>query len=403
MVIVPVHNGKSDAETDAAAQTLRSSLSAAQGLYVVDKNKVDSVLRYYERDGGGRTDVTKMLAQAKDNYYRLNYIEGKSLANKAISILKSDPQSVYDNGSDLVDAYLTLGIISRSMGNIGEARQAFREALRLDPKHKLDSRAFPPSMVNLFENVRESMNTQPKGGIKVVSDPKVADVFVNGVMVGVTPLTLEDLPEGVHYIKLSANKYTTVRKQINVTGGKNVKLKEELSWTGGKVGELKGKNYVGGGEDLTQIDDALKIANLLKVDKVVSVDVEGVAGGSGIVTARMVDAKYRAGQKPVSMAFGEGKSDINGALISLSKELVSQTHVNIAADPEKNVTPPGTGDPVLMGNKKQSRISKPVLFGVLGGVLAAGLGAGLAVLLSGGGSGGNNGTGSVNVNFTNAR
>lgn len=402
VVVVPVHNANYDEETNRAVDSVRSLLKANSKLYVVDKEKADSVLHYYDRKGEGaeKTDVQRLLAGAKDSYYRFNYVEAKSLVRKAISTLEGLPQSVCDHGRNLIEAYLTLGIISRSMGNVGEARQAFRKALRLDPDYRLDSRAFPPSLVNVFEDVRGSLEAQPRGKVRVESNPKVAEVYINGVMKGVTPLTIDNLPEGVHHLRISANKYEVIRKQINVGGGQVIKVKERLTWLGGKQGKFTGKNFVSAVGDLGQVDEALKVADLLRTDKVILVDVDGGQGASGVITARMIDAKYRAGHKPVVLSYGQGGDGVSKIVESLSKELSSQAYVDIANNPEKYVDPPGAGDPVLMGKKKRGGISKPVLFGVLGGVLAVGLGAGLAAAFAGGGGGGGGSeTGSVGLTF----
>lgn len=403
VVVVPVHNNSSDEDADRAADQLRTLLSKDRTLNIIDKAKIDSVLRYYDRneDGGISTNTDELLAKAKDSYYRFNYIEAKSLVQRAISDIQKSG-SVFDYGKSLIDAYLVLGIILRSMGNIGEARQAFREALRLDPEFKLDSRAFPPSMVNVFEGVRESEKIRPRGNLRVESRPRVADVYLNGVMKGVTPVTINNLPTGTHYVKISANKYDTIKKTVEIKEGKSVRISERLQWMGGEHEKLTGKNYATSVNDFNQVDEALKIADLLKVDRVILVGAGVGSGSSGVVTARMVDSKYHTGYQPVVRSYGKGGSDVNAALSEVSKELTSQMNVNILNNPKKYSSPPGSGDPVLMSTKKRSKISKPVLYGVIGGVLAAGLGAGLAAAFaagSGGGGSGGSGTGNVNVTF----
>lgn len=388
MVLVPVHDGEQDAESDASLDFLRQNLNKNSGIKVVDPVNVKSVLSYYDRPSTEKTAETgSLLARAKENYYKMNYIEAKGLVKNVIERIKSSANGIYNDGNDLLDAYLTLGLVNRSMGNVGEARQAFLEALRLDPYYKLDSRAFSPSVINLFENVRSSAELVSKGTIKVDAKPKVTEVYLNGISKGVTPLVIKDVPAGVHYLKLSANKYSTVYKKINVDNGKTLSVREKLVWSDGQ-GELNGKDYITAVVSIAQIDDGLKIADLMKVDKVVLVDAD-----KGAATVRMVDAKLRTGHKQITLPNKNGSIDTNG----MADKLLTQARINIASNPEKYSEPLGKGDTNMLGAKKRSGISKPVLFGILGGVLAAGLGVGLAVGLSGGGS--NSGTGSVNVSF----
>ena len=50
-------------------------------------------------------------------------------------------------------------------------------------------------IVHTFENVRGSLEMVPKGSVKVATNPKAADVFLDGVMKGVTPLMIKMCPK----------------------------------------------------------------------------------------------------------------------------------------------------------------------------------------------------------------
>ena len=398
VAVVSVKDGQSDIESEQLARLLGDRLSLKRDMHVVENKSVDRVLGYYDRANDQmKNRVDGLLAQAKEHYYKLNYIGAKSITNEAISLIEGKPGGVGDYGALLLDAYVTLGIIFRSMGNTVEARQAFLKALRLDPSFILDSRAFSPSMIELFKMTRDSFERLPKGNIKVTSKPKAAEVYLNGVLKGVAPLKLEDLPEGSYHIKIAANKYDAVRRVVTVKAGRTVNVRDRIRWAGGRQLREAADSYVVGQDSLSQVEDALKIAKRLNVDKVLVVDVDLVSGGGGLAMARIVDAEYGSAYKPVDLVVGRSFG-VEKISATIADRISAQARVDIARNPIKYADPPGLGSHELMGKKKRRRVSNGLLFGIIGGVLAAGLGAGLAAAFAGGSSGGG-GTGSVNVEF----
>lgn len=395
LAVVNVRDSRGDEGGEDIVRKIVGSLGRKTRLHVVDNDKVEGILNYYDRESPEDiTKATNLLSSAKENYYQLNYIEAKSLALGAIENLEKG--SIYDSGATLLDAYVTLGIILKSMGNTAEARFAFDKAIRLDPSFRLDSRAFSPSFVNLFEGAREELRRGPSGRIKIQTKPAAVEVYLNGVIKGVTPLVIEDIPGGEYYLKLATNKYGPVRKKVAVSGGKTAKIMEKLAWEGGDSSAPSGKNYVSSTDAMGQTEDGLKIADILRVDKVVMIDNDLSNGSAGLITARVIDAKYRAGQKPVVVSYSGGVTD--GVIGELEDRLAPEVYADISSNPEKYLDPAGSGGHELMAKKKRSRVSKSLLFGIIGGILAAGLGGGLAAAFSGS-SGGGGGAGNINVNF----
>lgn len=398
VVIVPLYDGDGDSVTEGLIDSLHKNLRENSSVSVIRDENVASVLQYY--DAGPRDGlidkIEDLLTRAKESYYRLGYIEANSLAESAISLFNSSQKAPFSHGDILLDAYLTLGLIFKSFGNVGEARSAFEKAIRLNPEYKLDNRAFSPTIIGMFEEIKRGQKLVPTGRLKVSSDPKVSDVYIDGIKKGVTPFTLDALAEGEHYLMVAANNYSSVQKKINIRPGKVTKISETLEWTVDRGQGPSGKKFVTGIDPAGLVDEGVRIGGLLKVDKVAIVDYD--LSGKTVVTERVVDVRYRSGQRPISLRL-KGAAPTANELGKLSNFLLGETLLNIASNPEKYTEPFGKGDVALVAGKKKPRVSRPVLLGILGGILAACLGGGLAAAFSGGGSSNQAGTGDINVQF----
>ncbi len=143
----------------------------------------------------------------------------------------------------------------------------------------------------------------------------------------------------------------------------------------------------------------MRIAELLKVDKVVLIDADETADGHGEVAIRMVDREYKAGHNPIVIKYDPAKKDLTENLSSTASVLAAQSRVALLNNPQKYLDPDGIGDPVLLGKRRGTFRATPAFWAVMGGVLAAGAGGATAAVMLGGGGGGDSGAGSVNVQF----
>jgi hypothetical protein len=82
--------------------------------------------------------------------------------------------------------------------------------------------------------------TTPKTGVLwILSVPEGAEVFVNNVFKGVTPLRLDNINVGSYSVKLVLTGYETQTKTINVVGGQTTKQTFTLKKLASKPGTLK--------------------------------------------------------------------------------------------------------------------------------------------------------------------
>jgi hypothetical protein len=72
------------------------------------------------------------------------------------------------------------------------------------------------SLANELAGVEEKKVAAAKGGIEIVSDPDGADIFMDGKIVGKTPLTMTDVSAKSHTFKIKKRGYRTYTETITI-------------------------------------------------------------------------------------------------------------------------------------------------------------------------------------------
>lgn len=395
IVVTEIQDGSQDESAKRVAQAVREELQKDSSLYVVDPAKVEKILTYYQRQPSlGPIDLSEaqqLVERAKEHYFNFAYSEAEAELKRAIELFEQNPDSIFDSGTALRDAYLTLGLVQFSTKRPEAARNVFQQVLELDPAYRFDPQFFTPLQVKLFEEAKEALARSGEASMEVQSDPKVAEVFINGIYKGVTPLTVTRIPPGEYRLLIKTHNYTEVKKQVSLVPGQKLVWKEKLWW---KLGKQEA-NPQALEEARVQIQEGVRVADLLKVDKVVLVDVDEGAGVSQMVL-RMIDRHYRAGHNPIVATYGAAGMTLEGQVASVTKEVRKQTGINLVKNPQKYVDPDGVGDPVLLAGRKKWLKSSPILLGALGLLVVGGTAGGIAAT-SGGSSA--PGTGALTVQF----
>jgi hypothetical protein len=117
-----------------------------------------------------------------------------------------------------LEALTYLGASQILKGEPQAGQASFRKLLLIERRTKLDKRLFPPGMVRMFDSARQEVTAGAMGTMAVFSSPGNAKVFVNGIFRGVTPCTVERLPEGLHLVIVHKAGYQPWGKMVAVTG-----------------------------------------------------------------------------------------------------------------------------------------------------------------------------------------
>lgn len=386
IAIVPLRDGDGDERSRDTALAVGEALAAATSLRVVGGKAIEEVLAYHQSGGGedpGLSEADAELRRAKERYFQFRSDEALAAADRAVALLAARPEDLSKSGPALVDASLTQAVIARSRGDLTAARRALARALKIHPSLDLASQEYPPGLVALFEEESGALAAVPRGTVSVSTKPPAAEVFLNGMSAGVTPLEFQ-VPEGDYRLLIRTNRYGDVERAISVSDGARVEVREKLRWVTGAAASPAAT-------EAAEVREALRIADLLKADKVVLINVDGDAGR---IEARMVDRMLRVGQPPMSVRTKGGAPEAE-ALAELTRAIASQAASDIAADPARAIDPKGVADPALLGKRKKPLFKSPLFWGIVGALVAGGVGGGIAAAMSGGGGD----RGSVRVEF----
>lgn len=404
LAVVPVHDGASDAVSDELRASISAALARQAGIHVVDPNRVAEVMAYHEASSSGAaassqlTRAMELQQRAKEHF--LNFASAEALAEMrtAIQDIQSASLSLNDKGQALRDAFVTAAVIAADTKDMASAAQYFESALRIDPQYQLDGGTFSPRLKEVFAKVRTQVSTAASGSMQVQSDPKVADVYINGLKKGVTPLQLA-LPAGNYDLRVAGNRYTAFEKKIQIHSGETATVDARLTWQRAKP--KPSATSVETSETQALIREGQRLMDLLRLQKVVLLDVDAAPDGSGEIRARMMDATTQASHRPVVVRYRADRSTLPKDLGQMVKLLSAQATMKRIDNPVAQLDPVGVGDPIVLGRRKGRGIT-PLGWGVIGGVAGGGALAGiLAAVLSGGGGGSaGSGTGSVHVQLS---
>lgn len=392
IAFVPVIDGNLDERSKTLASDVAFSVGLSSNSHIVNSDLTAKVLKYYQNRGNVISplqDVEKLIAAAKSDYFNVDFTKARKKIDGALKSLREDGQSLSTTGPAIVDSNLVLALIAKAQNDTATVRSAMREVLRIHPAHTLSETDFAPSVIKLFEEEKLPLNTKPRGGLHISTNPDAADIYINGFLAGSTPLDLS-LPEDRYQIKINENRYGEIVREVSVAAGKNIKLREKLKWINGQqpADSLILKDA------LAQLKEGLRIAGILHVDKVVLVNADAKDAHAD-ATLKVIDAALKAGFPEIALEIpGENTPRLLG---SISKSVIRQLRTDVVSNPKKNIDPQGFVDSSALGKKKSKLTSNPWFWIILGSVAAAGLGCGLAFGLEGGSS--SPSAGSLRVDF----
>lgn len=99
----------------------------------------------------------------------------------------------------LASALATQGLVFKQLDRKADAAEAFKRIVRIDEAYALDPDAFSPSTLRAFDAARKELAHAKKLTLTVHAAPEGADVFVDGRLLGQTPLALK-LPGGPYRV-----------------------------------------------------------------------------------------------------------------------------------------------------------------------------------------------------------
>ncbi len=132
------------------------------------------------------------------------------------------------------DAGVFLAAAHLLNGDKEEAEKVFYRLLLQNPDLSLAGKSLPQDVKDLLESAKAGLPNASTGGMKVSSSPSGKPVFLNGYFRGLTPVQLDKIPAGDHFVKVAMPGYvpydTRVTLYPDVTKKINADLKQIVKY-----------------------------------------------------------------------------------------------------------------------------------------------------------------------------
>jgi environmental stress-induced protein Ves/anti-sigma factor RsiW len=181
---------------------------------------------------GPSTDAVAAIDAGRKAFDDLRFDDASASLKKGIDGLLADPASA--DFEVVTDAYVKLAASAFRLGEERDAKQALLDLVRIAPSYQLPA-GFPPVFQREFEKARKRLDKQPRGQISV-EGPAGATAYVDGRDLGMVPVVDENVPAGLHYVKVEGGKGERFGQAVELKGS-SVKVKAAFGSGGAALGE----------------------------------------------------------------------------------------------------------------------------------------------------------------------
>lgn len=129
----------------------------------------------------------------------------------------SNAAAAMDRCGEICDTIIHLAGIEFLKGEEAAARTAISDVLAMDAGFKFDGATFDKSFMLIYRELKMKMETNGRLGILTVeSTPPGARVYIDGTERGFSPLSLDSIPVGKHFVRIERAGYINYGAFIDV-------------------------------------------------------------------------------------------------------------------------------------------------------------------------------------------
>jgi tetratricopeptide (TPR) repeat protein len=144
--------------------------------------------------------LNRYLDEAKEFYKNFQFKEAIGLLSNVIDTYRRANPPMTESFL-LVDSYLYLGNVYMGNNDKKNANNVFMEAVRLDPQREITEEKYPPKVVRKFGEAKtEYLSKAKTAQLDIFTNPRGAEIYVNGVHLGQAPIKVDRFTQGEHFI-----------------------------------------------------------------------------------------------------------------------------------------------------------------------------------------------------------
>lgn len=196
------------------AQKLRAALESAvsrQGVKVLDAtaSNEDAAVAAMEAAKEALDDATKAFTDED---------WAAALTNSLVALQKFEKELAYSEDEAAWTLYRDVmslrALVYLKIRKRDDAADTMRALLAVMPRYAPNRDKAPENLVRLVDDTLDEIRALPPAPLEVQSKPAGAQVLVDGRRAGKTPLLLEDLVPGVHYVALISGSGRHVERVV---------------------------------------------------------------------------------------------------------------------------------------------------------------------------------------------
>jgi hypothetical protein len=282
VLLAPATVAVIEARTDSGANSI--SLTAAIASRVsamspeeLSKRVADQLPESHGSDAEPVLEAEELLERGKDAYIEGHFDRATADLGRAEEILKRAVNALEEErktSEALFRAHMYLAFTLQSRGGsyMAQARETLREAIRTFPLLEPSHAEYGPEKVRFFRDVKAEMDKGPLGELRIqTSTGENASVYLNGRLVGVTPLDLKNIYPGRYWLHLRTGHSHGRVRQIEIAAGTNeVQINPSLDRSLAVARDLAALQYNSAGDLHHRIrGDVRELARLLHLHAVI--------------------------------------------------------------------------------------------------------------------------------------
>ncbi|NNB84755.1 PEGA domain-containing protein [Corallococcus sp. AB032C] len=263
-------------------------------------------------------DLQRQLDAAQDQFYEGRNARAIQLLDDALSDIRRLPPGA-PRWKLFAHAQLLHGLNHRAMGKTKDSDAAFLQVLRLQPKYQLDPDQYAPSIRQAFEKLRRDLAKTQKVKLSLKSTLPAADVYLEGLSVGQTPLTVE-LPAGAYELTMVKGDAVSFPRQVQAQGA-DTPLLVDLAYEGSVTAAPFPCLAAADGNEERTWSHAVRLGGTLGVEEVIVVRLERPSSGPKWFAATVLNVD--GGQKLREGGFKTQGLDAPGEALSALVDFVT--------------------------------------------------------------------------------
>ncbi len=211
-------------------QTMRSELLKTRGIRVMDESSMQEILRYYQKYVHRTAEddpVQTTLADARQALLEGRYDQSEALLRRVQDKISAKVKAGGTN-EGLYQCHLLMAKIHYANHSSESVAQDYDRLIALHPDIEMDANLYSSWERGALKQAKERLEKTPRGSIKVRTIPAGSEVFVNGIHRGMSPMTVKDLPSGLHVIEIKTVNHAPLTRQVSLAAGENADLNLKL-------------------------------------------------------------------------------------------------------------------------------------------------------------------------------